>query len=84
MQKLIKSIEKNAKEDIRLELCEFKGHNLLNLRIFFKAHDGIFPTKKGITLNLSLIPEILEGLQEARLEAEKAGLLPSDQREKRR
>jgi len=66
MIKIIQDIEKNANEFIRVELSEFKGHDLLSLRVYIDR-DGTnpMPTKKGITVNQKLIPDLIEALQKA-------------------
>ena len=79
MQKLICDIPKNARETLRVELSEFKGHNLVALRLYVPASDGdgLKPTAKGITFKVGLLPEILEALAQAETEARSAGLLKS-------
>ena len=60
--------QKNKMEDFKLSLTECQGHNLLNFRIYFKDKQGESkPTKKGVTVNVKLFPE----LKKAILEAEK-------------
>ena len=71
-------IRKNALEEIRVELSEFNGHDLLNLRIWADPRNGgteRIPTKAGIACNVRLLPELIEALQKAEGAARKAGLL---------
>lgn len=66
-------IPKNAREELRISLDEFNGHELLNLRIWFHTGDGeMRPTKKGVALKVALLPELLAAL----VEAEKVALFP--------
>ncbi|AGT08119.1 transcriptional coactivator p15/PC4 family protein [Paracoccus aminophilus] len=59
-------IPKNQREEIRLSLDDYKGMQLVNLRIWFKADDGEFrPSQKGIAFKAELLPAVLEGLQAA-------------------
>ena len=65
---IISEFQKNKTEDFRLSITEYQGHTLLDFRIFFKDKEGESkPTKKGITLNVKLFPE----LKQAILDAEK-------------
>ena len=51
---IIADIEKNSREIIRVEVSDFKGKELINLRIWFQDFDGVYkPTQKGITLDIS-------------------------------
>lgn len=38
--KLIYSFQKNATEEIRISLSEYKGHNYIDFRVYFKDKDG--------------------------------------------
>ena len=54
MGQIIADIEKNSREIIRVEVSDFKGKELINLRIWFQDFDGVYkPTQKGITLDIS-------------------------------
>jgi len=58
MRKLIGTIPKNTLEQIRLSLEEYKGYQLLDIRVYFIADDDKpHPTKKGISINLELFDE---------------------------
>ncbi|EYD75011.1 hypothetical protein Rumeso_03435 [Rubellimicrobium mesophilum DSM 19309] len=42
------SLRKNSREELRVSLDEFKGHRLLNLRVWFEGDDGqMRPGKQG-------------------------------------
>ena len=67
MSVIIKDIERNNKEIIRIEISEFKGRELINLRIWYQAIDDkgdiIYkPSQKGIALNISKYEELKEGI----------------------
>lgn len=58
MSDIIKDIQKNSKEIIRVEVSEFKGLKLINLRIWFQVIDDAGnitykPSQKGVALNIS-------------------------------
>ena len=78
MDKVVAVIRKNKSEDIRVSLSEWEGHNLVNVRIWAE-HEGAtearLPTKKGIVLQISRLPELITALEIARDEATAAGLL---------
>jgi hypothetical protein len=42
---------KNLRECVRLERVEYKGHELLSVRVYYRAADGTWkPTRKGINM----------------------------------
>ena len=69
MDKLIACFPKNKFEEIRVSVKEFKGYDLLDLRVYTALKDGEekIPTGKGLSLNVSHFQE----LKSAILEAEK-------------
>lgn len=69
MPKLIKEIEKNSSNKIRVSLTDFKGHDFVDVRVYYEDEDGEYkPTKKGIALKPEVIPEVIEALQKAEKE----------------
>jgi hypothetical protein len=59
-------IEKNAREEVRISLETFKGHDLVNLRVWFRAEDGSMrPGKAGLTLRVDKLKQLIEALQRA-------------------
>ena len=70
MSEVIASFEKNSFEEVRISLTEFKGKELIDLRVYYRPDDGeeMRPTKKGITISPEKFPE----LKKAILELEKA------------
>ncbi|MEQ8431718.1 MAG: transcriptional coactivator p15/PC4 family protein [Roseovarius sp.] len=75
----IATIRKNAREDLRVTLEEFRGHHLLNLRIWFDTDDGEQrPGKQGVAIRLDLLPHLRKALLEAEQEARKSGLLSGE------
>jgi hypothetical protein len=67
MQKEIARIGKNAEEEIIVQLTNFKGYDLVDLRVWAKSLIGETgkPTKKGLTVKPDLLPELIEALKEA-------------------
>jgi hypothetical protein len=75
---LIASVVKNSREEIRIELTEYKGHRLVGCRVWArKATDEWVPTQKGITFKVGLLADVLDGLQKAQDELQRQGL-PTD------
>jgi hypothetical protein len=72
-------IRKNALEEIRVELAEFNGYDLIHLRVWTEPRNGgseRIPTKAGVCCNVRLLPELIAALQQAEAAARDAGLLP--------
>ena len=69
MDKLIASFQKNKFEEVRVQIKEFKGYDLLDIRVYttLKDTDDKIPTGKGIAINVSHFQD----LKKAILEAEK-------------
>ena len=67
MGQIIKDIQRNEREIIRIEVSEFKGKDLINLRIWYQAIDSngdiIYkPTQKGIAVDISRYDELKDGI----------------------
>jgi hypothetical protein len=71
-------VPKNALEEVRVSLSEFKGSHLVDVRVF-ADFDGTRgekkATKKGVALKVASLPELIKALEAARAEAERQGLL---------
>ncbi len=67
--KIIHSFPKNAIEEVRAYVSEYKKRDYINLRVFYRADDGsLRPTQKGLTLSVDLIDDLVvavEGLRKA-------------------
>ncbi len=69
--KVLLDIEKTRGEVIRVEVSEFKGKKLLNIRTWYTNDAGeLAPTKKGVTLTYeqfqklqTILPQIEELLR---------------------
>ena len=68
-QRLIAEFNKNSMEIIKVNLQEWRGKRYVDIRIWLlqdptdKATE--IATKKGITLNIELLPELIEALVKA-------------------
>ena len=59
---------KNAADKVRAEFSHFKGRDLFSFRIYFQSDDESgewIPTKRGITVQTELIPELKKALDKA-------------------
>ncbi len=76
MEELVSSFEKNALEEVRVCLTEFKGHQLIDLRVYYISADGEpRPTKKGLSLSVGLYPELKEAFAKLEQTLKDRGLL---------
>ena len=80
MEKLVGQFEKNAREEVRVQLREFKGHQLLDIRTFYFTAEGgePKPSPKGISIPLRLLPQVKEAILEAERVLKDEGILNSD------
>ena len=75
---VVATVPKNSREELRVRLTEFRGHRLCDLRQFalVKAGSDRTPTRKGVAVNVALLPSLIAALQVAQEEARAAGWLP--------
>jgi hypothetical protein len=80
MSRTIHQFAKNATEEVRVSLTEFKGHKLIDVRIYYEPEDGgeRRPTKKGITVDVSLYPELKKALLKVEKELIKEKLIEEE------
>ncbi|WP_044043319.1 transcriptional coactivator p15/PC4 family protein [Octadecabacter antarcticus] len=56
-------IPKNSREIIRVTRADFKGHDMINVRVFFDVGEGeMKPGKQGVAFRAALLPEVLNAL----------------------
>jgi hypothetical protein len=67
---------RNHAEHMRVDLSEYKGHPLINVRIWQTGSDGIDrPTTKGVALGIRKLPELARAIAKAESRAREIGLL---------
>jgi len=66
MNEVISQFTKNAVEEVRVSLTEYRGHKLIDLRVYYEPRDGgdRLPSKKGLTISVELFPELKKALDE--------------------
>ena len=81
MSEIISQISKNAREVVFLSLSEFKGRKLIDIRVHVPGdQEGDWvPTRKGVSLAVSLYPAFKQGLAQLEQALIQKGLLdPED------
>jgi hypothetical protein len=62
-------IERNPTERLIIENSEYKGHDLVSLRIYFLSKEEEWlPTKKGVTFRSDQVDEVLDALTKIKAE----------------
>ena len=60
------SLRKNSRKELRISVDEFRGHRLLNLRVWFESDDGTMrPGKQGLAVRLQMVADLTRAIQEA-------------------
>jgi len=75
---IIRSLDKNSREKLRVALDDYRGVRLLDLRVTVEmtASSGIqAPTKKGVSCNVAMLPELRQALADAEAMARSLGWL---------
>lgn len=68
MEKPVYSFPKNALEELRVYVSEYKKRDYINLRVFYKADEGeMKPTPKGLTLSVDLIDDLVKAVESLRV-----------------
>ncbi len=79
MKQHIRTIPKNAREQIRVVLDEFETkdatYNMVSVRVFYEDGREYRPGRNGLNVRVELLPAIVAALRDAETEARKAGLL---------
>ncbi len=78
MEKHISTIETTKFRELRVDISEYKGHDMIGLRQWVQPYSGDdserIPTKNGVSFNVRDLPAVIAALQEAEQEARAAGL----------
>lgn len=76
--RIVGTIDKNRKERVQVSLSEYRGFDMLTVRIWYMDDDQSWkPGKQGLALRLELLPKLVALLQQAQAVAEGDHLLPS-------
>ncbi|MEP6968406.1 MAG: PC4/YdbC family ssDNA-binding protein [Pseudomonadota bacterium] len=75
---IVANLRKDSRERVRVALDQWQGHDLLDIRVtaqLTEATDVWCPTKKGLSVNVAMIPALRLALADAEAQARKLGLL---------
>lgn len=74
---VIQSLNKNARENVRIALDTYQGVELIDLRVTVDLNSsGIqTPTKKGLSLRVQMLPDLIKALMVANEKAVELGWL---------
>lgn len=62
------ALKKNAREELRIERSEYRGHDVVTIRVWFRADDGeMKPGRQGIAFKSSMLRLVADALK--RIEA---------------
>lgn len=66
MDKTVATFKKNKFQEIRIGIREFKGNDLVDIRTWTmtQGSEEMVPTAKGVSINVSLFPELKKALGE--------------------
>jgi hypothetical protein len=66
MDALVARIAKNPTEEVRVSLTSYRGHDLVDIRVFFQDEQGEWrPTKKGVSVSVDSFAELREAVVKA-------------------
>jgi len=67
---VIKKLKKNSSEEIWIAVTDYKERELLDIRVYYRSIDDMEmkPTKRGISLPLARVTELLEAVEKINLE----------------
>ena len=67
MDQTVYVFPKNKFQEVRVGVREFKGNDLVDIRIWTIAQgvDQKVPTAKGVTINVNLLPQLIKALRDA-------------------
>ena len=78
MDQTVSVFPKNKFQEVRIGIREFKGNDLVDIRIWTNAQgvDQMVPTAKGVTINVQLLPQLLKALQDTETVLKTNKMLP--------
>jgi hypothetical protein len=66
MEALVARIPKNPTEEVRVALTSYRGHDLVDIRVFYQDEAGEWrPTKRGVSLSVDSFTELREAVAKA-------------------
>lgn len=78
----VRTIAKNSNEEIRVGLSEYMGQQTAYMRVYAEPYadkgEGKVPTRKGLTIAVYRLPNLIFALQATERRAREAGLLEDE------
>jgi hypothetical protein len=66
MEALVARIPKNPTEEVRVALTSYRGHDLVDIRVFYQDEQGEWrPTKRGVSISVDSFTELREAITKA-------------------
>ena len=79
MDRVITTFRKNTAEEVRVSIGEYKGKQYASIRVYVENDFSEWiPTKKGITLSVDVLPELVRAVKMLEAEAIRAGLVEQE------
>lgn len=80
MNEIVATFDKNKFEEIKIGVKEYKGFDLIDLRVWVDSKEagGKVPTAKGLSLNVELFPKFKKAILELEKVLKKNNLLVED------
>jgi hypothetical protein len=65
MDRVLRTLTKNSREQIRISLSDFHGRQVIDIRVYYQGPNGEWlPGKKGLAFTSEKLPLFLDALQE--------------------
>lgn len=75
---LVAQFEKNAKEEVRISIDDFRGRKIINMRVFYRSDNGQWlPGKQGLALAVDRYRDLADAVLRLGEELQAQGLLVS-------
>jgi len=59
---VVYEFDRNDRERVRVGINEYRGHDYIDLRVYYEKEGSYHPSKKGLTIPKDLYPALLEGV----------------------
>ena len=61
----VAEFEKNSREVVRVNRGDFKGHDMLNIRVWCRSDDDdLRPGRQGIAIKADKVPDLVKAISE--------------------
>ena len=76
MDKTVAVFQKNKFQEVRIGIREFKGNDLVDIRTWTmtQGSEEMVPTAKGVSINITLLPELRKALDVVEKELKASGM----------